>query len=187
MNRLTLSLLILVLGIHSHEVKAMDAADAVSALVQGNTAFAVDLYARLSQGDGNLFVSPFSISTALAMTYVGAQEETAQQIAKALHFKLPPSQLHPAFHKLIIELHARNAAWAEPGRPADVELSTANALWSQAGEPHSSRLPKANRDQLPREALPGRFPGAPEEARRTINAWVETETGANEGSDQIDH
>ena len=112
----------------------MDATDPVAALVQGNSAFALDLYAQLSQGDGNRFISPFSISTALAMTYAGAQDETALQIAKALRFKLPPSQLHPAFHKLIAELHGRNAAQVAPDRPADVQLFTANALWTQAGE-----------------------------------------------------
>ena len=60
---------------------------------------------QLRQGDGNRFISPFSISTALAMTYAGAQDDTALQMAKALHFNLPPAQLHPTFHHLIAELH----------------------------------------------------------------------------------
>ena len=42
-----------------------------AAVVYGNNAFAVDLYGRLRMQDGNLFFSPESISTALAMTYAG--------------------------------------------------------------------------------------------------------------------
>src|SRR5689334_22354357 len=46
-----------------------DATDAdVDALVAGNTEFAADLYRLASAEDGNLFMSPHSITTALAMT-----------------------------------------------------------------------------------------------------------------------
>ena len=45
----------------------VSAAD-VAALVQGNTAFALELHAQLRQAEGNLFFSPYSISSALAMT-----------------------------------------------------------------------------------------------------------------------
>jgi len=62
MNRITLAFLIPALGIFNGEVRAMDSADPTSALVQDNTAFAVDLYGRVSQGEGNRFISPFSIS-----------------------------------------------------------------------------------------------------------------------------
>ena len=141
-----------------------------------------------AEDDGNRFLSPFSISTALAMTYAGAQDETALQIAKALRFKLPPSQLHPAFHKLIAELHGRNAT---PGRPGPARRRP--ALYGQrpldsSRRAHPSRLPEANRDQLPGGALsPVDFHHAPLDARRTINAWVEEQTkGKIKDSAQID-
>ena len=54
--------------------------------VAGNNAFALDLYARLRGEEGNLFLSPFSLSTALAMTYAGADGETGTQIYGALRF-----------------------------------------------------------------------------------------------------
>ena len=54
-------------------------------LVQGNTAFALELYAQLDRS-GNLFMSPYSISSALAMTYAGAREGTATEMEKVLHF-----------------------------------------------------------------------------------------------------
>ena len=58
----------------------------VAAVVKGNDAFAFDLYAKLREKDGNLFFSPESISTALAMTYAGARGETAEEMAKTLHY-----------------------------------------------------------------------------------------------------
>ncbi len=57
----------------------VDEAD-LATLVDGNSAFAFDLYQALREADGNLFYSPHSISQALAMTYAGARGETAQQM-----------------------------------------------------------------------------------------------------------
>ncbi len=53
----------------------------VNTVVTGNTAFALDLYGKLRSQEGNLFLSPYSISTALAMTYGGARGETEKQMA----------------------------------------------------------------------------------------------------------
>ena len=51
----------------------------VAALVKGNNAFAFDLYRQLSEKQkGNLFLSPYSISGALAMTSAGARGATSQ-------------------------------------------------------------------------------------------------------------
>src|SRR5262245_4964002 len=70
-----------------------------------NQDFAFDLYGEVA-GDGseNLFLSPYSISVALAMTYAGARTETEQQMAKALRFTLPQSELHAAFNALDVAL-----------------------------------------------------------------------------------
>ncbi len=54
------------------------------AAIADNNAFAVDLYGQLKSESGNLFFSPESISTALAMTYAGARGETATEMAKTL-------------------------------------------------------------------------------------------------------
>ena len=154
----------------------MDTADQVATLVKGNSDFALDLYARVGQGDGNRFISPFSISTALAMTYVGAQEETAAKIAKALHFTLPPGQLHPAFHRLIVELHGRASSQATPDHPADVQLFTANALWTQTGERILPDFQKRIEVNYQAGLYQVDFRHAPEEARRTVNDWVQEQT-----------
>ena len=176
MTRMTLALLISLLGFYTREARAMDTADQVATLVKGNSEFALDLYARISQGDGNRFISPFSISTALAMTYAGAQEETAVQIAKALRFTLPPGQLHPAFHRLIAELHGRTSTQAAPDHPPDVQLFTANALWTQTGERILPDFQKRIEVNYQGGLYPVDFRHAPDQARRTVNAWVEEQT-----------
>ena len=93
-------------------------------VVQDSNTFALDLYGRLAQQDGNLFFSPYSISNALAMTYAGARGETATQMAKTMHFSLEQKRLHPAFGTLRKAIQG-----ADPERK--YELQIANRLWGQ--------------------------------------------------------
>jgi serpin B len=90
--------------------------------VQGNNAFAIDLYGQLRQQDGNLFFSPASISTAFAVAYAGAHGQTATEMAAALHFKLPPDRLHPAMGALLAGMNAPHQGYA---------LSVADVLWAE--------------------------------------------------------
>ena len=62
--------------------------DDLKALVDGNNQFAIDLYKKLAEKDGNIVFSPYSISSALAMTYAGARGQTAEEMAKVLHFTI---------------------------------------------------------------------------------------------------
>lgn len=57
-------------------------------LVQANSDFAIDLYQQLAKEntDKNLFFSPYSITSALAMTTEGARGETAEQMGRVLRF-----------------------------------------------------------------------------------------------------
>ena len=79
-------------------------------MVQGNNDFAFDLYRALSDGEGNLFYSPFSIFQALAMTFAGAKGETERQMAQTLQYRLSQGSLHPAFNALDQELASRGKA-----------------------------------------------------------------------------
>lgn len=96
------------------------------ALVQGNSAFAYDLYQKIRSDSGNLFFSPYSISAALAMTYAGARSETEQQMAETLHFALPQERLHSAFNALDLALTS--------DENENFRLDIANALWGQVGQ-----------------------------------------------------
>jgi serine protease inhibitor len=66
----------------------------LSALAEGNAAFATDLYAALRHGPGNLFFSP-QHSTALAMTYAGSAGDTSARW-RPHHFDPFAERLHPA-------------------------------------------------------------------------------------------
>ena len=158
------------------EVRAMASADPSPALVRENNAFALDLYARLRTGDGNRFLSPWSISAALAMTYAGARGATAAEMAKTLHFDLPSAQLHEAFHHLIAELHSRNTPRDGSKDDPDVQLVTANALWVQAGLPLLPDFLKLIEANYGGGLHTVDFHGATEAARQTINARVQEQT-----------
>ncbi|UCC17994.1 MAG: serpin family protein, partial [Dehalococcoidales bacterium] len=99
-------------------------------LVDGNTAFAFDLFQTLRHEDGNVFYSPHSISLALAMTYAGARGETAQQMANTLHFDLSQDNLHPAFNYLDMELGKRGEG-AQGKDDEGFRLNIVNAIWGQ--------------------------------------------------------
>jgi serpin B len=138
------------------------------ALVKGNNAFAFDLYAKLRDKKGPLFFSPYSISTALAMTYAGARGKTAAEMARTLHFTLGANRLHPAFKNLITDLNAS-------GRKETYRLHVANALWAQKGYPFRPEFIKLALDDYQGEAILVDF-RRPDRARRAINAWVEKKT-----------
>jgi serpin B len=141
----------------------------VQTVVQGNTAFALDLYARLREREGNLFYSPYSISTALAMTYAGARGETEAQMARVLHFTLGQQLLHPAFGSLRGEIQGA-------GQKRKYQLQTANRLWGQKGYGFLPHFLKTTETYYGAGLKEVDFVRATEEARRMINGWVEEQT-----------
>ena len=148
----------------------VDAAE-LDALVAGNTQFALDLYHALRREGNNLFLSPHSISLALAMTYAGARENTETEMARALHFALGQESLHPAFNALALDLDLASLR-DNPAAGGRFQLDIANALWGQSGW---SFLPEFL-DVLAKNYGAGiqllDFAREPEDARLTINDWV---------------
>ena len=147
----------------------------LTALVDGNNAFAFDLYQALREEDDNLFYSPYSISLALAMTYAGARSETAQQMADTLYFSLPQDRLHPAFNSLDIKLAQRGEG--AQGRDGEgFRLNIVNAIWGQKDYKFLAEF----LDMLAEDYGAGLrildFVSAPEESRITINNWVGDQT-----------
>jgi serpin B len=158
------------------EVSTMDSNESLTELVRGNNEFALNLYGQIAHGAGNRFVSPFSVSCALAMTYGGAHGDTASQLARALHFNLPPAELHPAFHRLIGDLHNRDESKASPSAARAVELLIANALWTQSGERILPEFQKLIESNYEGGLIPVDFRQSPAAAREYINHWVEEHT-----------
>ena len=141
----------------------------MSGLVEENSRFALDLYQKLRDRPGNLFFSPSSISTALAMTYAGARGETADQMARVLHFTVPQDQLPEAFAGL---LHKLQPQAAKPG----FQLDVAGRLWGQQGYHFMADFLAITRNFYHAELAEVDFASQPEAARARINLWVEQET-----------
>lgn len=180
---LLLAAAILVSGVvFAEEAKAPVEAkkdDGAEMIINGNTAFALDLYAQLKAEEGNLFFSPYSISTALAMTYAGAKGETEKQIAKTLHFPVVPyfdsDPFQRGYCNLIKQLNAQ-------GQKGDYQLLIANALWAQKDYPFRN-IPEGFESFLGwvESCYKARvenvdFVNETEQARQKINGWVEDKT-----------
>jgi serine protease inhibitor len=140
------------------------------AVVQGNNAFGLALYAKLrTEGKGNIFLSPYSISTALAMTYAGAKGKTAAEMKGVLHFTVPEEQLHPAFAALTAKLHANTTKQG-------YQLRIANRLWGQSSFHFLPTFLQVTRDDYGAELARVDFTGNTEAARHAINSWIDEKT-----------
>ncbi len=129
-------------------------------LVKGNTGFAVQLYHELGARKGDLFFSPYSVSTALAMTYAGARENTAKEMAAVLHFPMAQPGLHPAFRNLNNKLEGTALKNGQ-------KLNIANALILTGGDvspDFKALLHKNYNAEIFRGGL------------ETINTWVKGKT-----------
>lgn len=147
---------------------AAEAQSDVDTLVRDNTAFALSLYGKLAPTGGNIIFSPYSISTALGVTYAGAYGNTEKEMAAALHFSLGQSELHPAFGK--VELQLKKA------ERNGIRLRVANALWPQKSYPFLDDFLSLVKQHYGVLVIPVDYRNARESARKTINQWVENKT-----------
>jgi len=144
-------------------------------LVEGNSAFAFELYQALKGEEGNLFYSPYSISMALAMTYAGARGETAEQMADTLNFILEQEKLHPAFSWLDAELASRGEG-AEGKDEEGFRLNIVNAIWGQKDYEFLTEFLDVLAENYGTGLRILDFITEPEESRVTINDWVSNQT-----------
>lgn len=138
-------------------------------LVQGSNQFAFELYGKLRSAEGNLFFSPTSISTAFAMTYVGARGDTAGQMSKVLHFPQDVNQTSTEFASLVKQLNG-------DGKDRGYKLSIANAIWGQKGHPFAAAFLTTLKDSYAAPLTEMDFKTAAEPARQEINGWVAKQT-----------
>lgn len=134
-----------------------------------NNRFGFELLGQLSKPDANAFISPYSISAALSMTYAGARGETADEMSKVLHFAPDQERWHPAFASLSADLRPA-------GKEPPYQLHIANRLWGQSGAQFHDAFLKTTRDQYGAGIQPLDFKNDTEAARKTINTWVEEQT-----------
>ena len=141
--------------------------EGIQAVVNANNQFAFEMYSELNKAEeSNLFYSPYSISAALAMTYEGAKEQTADEMKSVFHF--PENDiLRPNFAAIYNKINEQ---------AQDYELKTGNALWVQKDyfllQDYLDRVERyyagkaANLD----------FANQTEESRQTINRFIEEQT-----------
>jgi serpin B len=125
-------------------------------LVSGNAQFAIDIYQELASEPGNLFFSPYSVSSALSMTCAGARENTEKQMLQVLH-QQSQSGLHPAFLSLNNQLSANEK----------YELNIANGLCLTGGDVRKN-FKKLLKDNYNAEIFSGDL--------KKINSWANKKT-----------
>ncbi|PYK27718.1 MAG: serpin family protein [Verrucomicrobia bacterium] len=165
-----------------------------AAIAQGATNFdlaakatnelAVDLNRQLATGDGNLCLSPYSIQSALAMTYAGADGETRTEMARVLHFPTNDGGVPASFFALQRSLQEMSAKTAELvkqskkfGGPSEpITLHIANRLFAQNGYKFREAFLSLVKQNFGGAFEPVDFIADPAAATQRINKWVADQT-----------
>lgn len=135
-------------------------------VVSANNEFAFDMYLKLSEEDGNMFISPWSIYTALSMTYEGARGNTADEMREVLHLHDNDTSRR-IVHKGLAE---------SINEDSDVELNTANAIWPQEDYNILPEYVGIIEDVYKGKATEVDYVNDPDGSRNMINDWVEEKT-----------
>ncbi|XP_072306682.1 leukocyte elastase inhibitor-like isoform X2 [Eucyclogobius newberryi] len=138
-------------------------------LSKANTSFALNLLKTLSDNDcsANVFFSPLSISSALAMVLFGAKGNTATQMSECLKTADISDEVHSSFGSLLQVFNSPDASYA---------LSVANRLYGEQTYQFVEDFLGGTRKHYNAELQSVDFLGKSEEARVTINTWVEQQT-----------
>ena len=140
----------------------------VANVVEANNQFAFEYYSHLKNREtGNIFFSPFSISSALVMTYEGAREQTAKEMQSVLHFPADDNLRRTEYLKIFNELNKKDKKY---------ELNIANALWAQKDYQFLSDYIDTVEKYYGGKTNNLDFVKDPEGSRVTINDWVEKQT-----------
>ncbi len=136
-------------------------------VVNANNQFALDLYSKYKSKEGNVFFSPYSISTALAMTYEGAKGETAQEMQSVFHFSEDNNTRRGGYTDLYSEINKKDKKY---------KLHTANALWAEQDFHFSNDYFNVVEQYYNGKVTNLNFKQEAEKSRKTINNWIEDQT-----------
>jgi serine protease inhibitor len=134
----------------------------IAEVIMANNRFAFDIYNEL--GQGNVFFSPYSISSALAMTYEGAAGKTADEMKAVFYF---PDGLRENFPAVYNKINKKNDAY---------ESRTGNALWVQQDFYLKEDYRKVVESYYGGKAANVDFVKETERTRQTINSFIEEQT-----------
>jgi serpin B len=141
--------------------------ETLDAAVAGQNELAGAIYAHVAgDAQGNFAFSPSSIALAFGMTYGGARNDTATQMAAALRYKLPQTDLHAAYGTLL-------RGWNDDaGGKRPYTLAVANRLFGEQSFDFRDAFLGLTADHYQAELERVDFIRAPESARMRINGWV---------------
>jgi len=145
------------------------AQEGIQKIADSTNAFAFDIYRQIAAKEkSNIFISPFSISTALAMTYAGSDDITMKEMARVMHFDSNSDSFHHNFGLFLSQL--------EKNAKDKITWHLANKLWGEKNYTFEQEfLDLLAKSYLsPLQKLD--FIAQPEECRKLINAWVEKNT-----------
>lgn len=139
-------------------------------LVSSNNAFACNIYSKINNDNpnSNLFFSPYSISTALTMAYVGAAGETAKQMKEVMNFNFEESSLNSSYLQLLNILNDTSGK--------SYQLEVANSLWAQEDVEFKDSFIKTIDNYYGGFFYKVDYKKDAESARLKINRWVEDKT-----------
>ena len=142
--------------------------------VQDNNDFALDLYneIKMTIDSGNLFLSPYSLSCALAMVWAGAKGDTETQMAEVLNYSFSQVEMHALFNKFSEKLNSNDVE-----DPEAFSLYISNSLWGQDGFNFEQNYLDIISENYGSGLNVLNFISDPEKSRITINTWVEEQTG----------
>lgn len=139
-----------------------------TSVVNGNSEFALNIFKELNGEDINksILISPISISTALTMTYNGANSTTKEAMGKALGYKgIENTEVNQSYNKLLNHLENIDNK---------VELNIANSIWIREGEKIKEDFLQNNRSNFNAEISTLDF--SKESSVNTINKWISDAT-----------
>jgi len=142
-------------------------AQPASDLSQADNQFAFDLYSHLASHQGNIFFSPYSLSSALEMAYEGARGETAQEMRSLLHLNADDTARRSRIASFIQEINLPGKAY---------ELTVANAFWAGQAYPFKEDYLNLVKHVYFAQVRNLDFISNPEPSRETINNWVSEKT-----------
>jgi len=164
--------------------KSLSAAEPSSAAVTAVNTLGINLLHKIGKPDANALISPYSIQSALAMAYAGAEGATRDEMAKVLHYSKDDSELHKSFAALWKELNrvveqselisAQAKQYGQTNDP--ITLTVANRLFGQSGYDFRPPFLALVKDSYDAPFKPMDFINGSAAATKQINQWVEDQT-----------
>ena len=137
-------------------------------VVEANTKFGFNLFNEIlnAEQDKNVFISPFSVSVALAMTLNGAADATEQAMTDTLQLQDNDSEAINTSYGLLLQAFKTS----DP----KVTLTIANSLWADQHFTFNQDFLQRNTDYFRAEVSTLDF--SDPNSVNTINQWVNTNT-----------